>query len=224
MSKSKTAKPLPEHKRRELEMLAIAKSLPTGTVELLAVCRMECDAYGAAVLADDGDAVAAARLRYKAAVWVLNDGTMFGSFSGPESGGELAARHCAALPGSLPGWGQKGEFLIEVDGMRAVVCYGSQLTTFSTHFEFHAIDLDRPFVSDSGYRSHFVNGPTGSVTVAFAAEAYLRGFVRDHKVTMIRRDAHIRDMEPCFLWLEDATLPMLAPPVVAASGQLGFSF
>ncbi len=67
-------------------------------------------------------------------------------------GGCLIDDYCRALPGKVPMWGQRGVFLISVDGMRAVVEVGSPLMGASV--SFHAVDLDQPFISPTGFKSH----------------------------------------------------------------------
>ena len=70
----------------------------------------------------------------------------------PARSSSAIARRCLATPL----WGQRGQFLVADGDMRALVeyeaGYGGPL---GAHFQFHVIDLDRPFISETGYRSHF---------------------------------------------------------------------
>ena len=61
----------------------------------------------------------------------------------------------------MPLWGQSGEFLVDVEGIRAVVRMEGRGFSWMHHFEFHAIDADTPFISETGYRSHFAR-PVGN--------------------------------------------------------------
>lgn len=81
---------------------------------------------------------------------------------------------CAAEEGKVPLWGQNGSFVLEVEGIRAFVIYDG-LKWGTGHFEFHAIELCAPFISETGYQSHFFMGigATG-LTVKEAAEYFFR--------------------------------------------------
>lgn len=50
----------------------------------------------------------------------------------------------------MPLWGQAGRFLITVDGVRALV---SSRGFAGYGLEFRVVDMDRPFISETGYRS-----------------------------------------------------------------------
>lgn len=52
-------------------------------------------------------------------------------------------------------WGQLGEFLIMVNGVRAVVEVDDGFGQFRIHLGFHAVDPAAPFISETGFRSHF---------------------------------------------------------------------
>jgi len=71
---------------------------------------------------------------------------------------QLAPANAGDAPGAVPLWGQTGDFVIAVDGMRVRIeqdgifgigCGFSYWPGFSAH----AVDLDRPFLSGTGYRS-----------------------------------------------------------------------
>ncbi len=114
----------------------------------------------------DGAAAEVAGDRYEAIIWKLNGGTNFGCMADDEAAGRVIERHCAAVPGDVPLWGQRGQFLAVAGDVRALVeyeaGYGGPL---NAHFQFHAVDLDRPFISATGYRSHF-DTARGCMTVA----------------------------------------------------------
>jgi hypothetical protein len=99
----------------------------------------------AAVMHGDGAAAELAGDRYEAIIWKLNGGTNFGCMADDEAAGRVIERHCAAVPGEVPLWGQRGQFLAVAGDVRALVeyeaGYGGPLWA---HFQFHAIDLDRP--------------------------------------------------------------------------------
>jgi hypothetical protein len=87
----------------------------------------------------------------------LNDGEP-GILAGPDAPGNLLARETAAPSGAVPLWGQEGAFVItagsmqvriEIDGMFGIGCSSG----FWPGFSAHAVEADRPFLSETGYRS-----------------------------------------------------------------------
>ncbi len=78
----------------------------------------------AAVLAGDDAAASTAAERYEATVWKLNGGGFFGCMGAEDAAGKIIERHCRAVPGAVPMWGQRGEFVIQVEGIRALVEFG----------------------------------------------------------------------------------------------------
>src|ERR1700753_2287353 len=94
------------------------------------------------------------------------------AWQGRNRAASVAQKECSAAPGTVPKWGQSGEFVATVDGMRALVSVSEGFSVGRTHYEFRAVDLDRPFISPTGYRSHFA-APVGGVTVRDAVEATL---------------------------------------------------
>ena len=135
------------------ELLA---ELPADRDGLLAAAVAAVVEIDAAVMRGDGAAAEVAGDRYEAIIWKLNGGTNFGCMADDEAAGRVIERHCAAVPGEVPLWGQRGQFLAVTGDMRALVeyeaGYGGPL---NAHFQFHAVDLDRPFISETGYRSRF---------------------------------------------------------------------
>jgi hypothetical protein len=83
--------------------------------------------------------------------------------------------------GDVPLWGQRGQFLVADGDVRALVeyeaGYGGPL---GAHFQFHVIDLDRPFISETGYRSHF-DTARGCMTVDEVARGILAAQLAEKK-------------------------------------------
>ncbi|WP_347669681.1 klcB, partial [Comamonas thiooxydans] len=163
----------------------------------------------AAIMRGDGAAAEAASDRYEAVIWKMNGGTHVGSMADHDAPGQVIERHCAAVPGDVPLWGQRGQFLVADGDMRALVeyeaGYGGPL---GAHFQFHVIDLDRPFISETGYRSHF-DTAQGCMTVDEVARGILAA-QRAEKKRPVMVEASYRDR------LADAPLPAwlagLEPP------------
>jgi hypothetical protein len=179
------------------ELLA---ELPTDRDELLAAAVAAVVEIDAAIMRGDGAAAEAASDRYEAVIWKMNGGTHVGSMADHDAPGQVIERHCAAVPGDVPLWGQRGQFLVADGDMRALVeyeaGYGGPL---GAHFQFHVIDLDRPFISETGYRSHF-DTARGCMTVDEVARGILAAQLAEKK-RPVMVEASYRDR------LADAPLP-----------------
>ncbi|WP_246765560.1 klcB [Aminobacter sp. SR38] len=180
------------------ELLA---ELPTDRDELLAAAVAAVVEIDAAIMRGDGAAAEAASDRYEAVIWKMNGGTHVGSMADHDAPGQVIERHCAAVPGDVPLWGQRGQFLVADGDMRALVeyeaGYGGPL---GAHFQFHVIDLDRPFISETGYRSHF-DTAQGCMTVDEVARGILAA-QRAEKKRPVMVEASYRDR------LADAPCPL----------------
>lgn len=134
-----------------------AEQLPGARADLLQTARGAVGRLHDAALAGDAAGVAAAVQTYEAVVWRLNGNTFFASRDccNPEAGGHVVDRFCAATPGQEPLWGQNGEFLICVLGMRARVEIMEGFGRAAVRMHFHVVDLHRPFISETGFLSVF---------------------------------------------------------------------
>jgi hypothetical protein len=210
---------------QDAKVMQLAATLPEVQPELLDVAKQAVAELDAAVRAGDDSAVALAKTRYDAVVWKLNGGTFFGCDGGPDAPAAAVGRHCAAVPGAVPLWGQNGEFLIEVEGIRAVVRVEGPRFSWMNHFEFHAIDPDTPFISETGYRSHFAR-PVGECTVDDAAALHLRAILAEKGRVMIevKRRPEIAAGER-FPWVREvAAVPTAVSAYVEQGGQFAFAF
>ncbi len=180
------------------ELLA---ELPADRDGLLAAAVAAVVEIDAAVMRGDGAAAELAGDRYEAIIWKLNGGTNFGCMADDEAAGRVIERHCAAVPGDVPLWGQRGQFLAVAGDVRALVeyeaGYGGPL---NAHFQFHAVDLDRPFISATGYRSHF-DTARGCMTVDEVARGILTAMLAEKKRPVLI-EANYRDR------LADAPCPI----------------
>lgn len=158
----------------DAKMAALAADMPDDKAALLTVAQAAVGAVNAAIIAGDRDTAEAAWCRYEAVVWTLNGGGFFGFRGHRGAPGYVVEDYCRAPPGEIPMWGQSGSFVIGVDGVRALVDYRESFIRAS--FEFRAIDLDHPFISDTGYRSHFGDWCLGLAVDAVAA-AIFKGYL-----------------------------------------------
>jgi hypothetical protein len=210
---------------RDTNAASLAATLPTDRAGLLAAALDAVNAMHAAVLASDEKAADAAADRYDAAVWKLNGGTFVGSrhVENPDAAGYLVERHCRAAPGAVPMWGQRGEFLITVSGVRAVVEVGDGFGRFRIGFAFHVVDADKPFISETGYKSHFET-TKGGRTVEQVAIAVFSAHLAEGRRMLAPEYRERFAAEPCRPWLA----PVPATPADLAfeepGGQLAFGF
>lgn len=87
----------------------------------------------------------------------LNGGNR-GILADDDSPGYVLARETAAAPDTVPIWGQKGSFTVTAAGTRVRIEMDGVFGLFATSgfwlgFSAHAVDFDRPFISQTGYRS-----------------------------------------------------------------------
>lgn len=212
----------PEGMGRDERCAQIAATLPDDPAELLRAAFSAVESIDRSVLAGELDAADAARNTYEAIVWKLNGGTMFASLDGPEAPGNVVAAHCAAAPGIAPGWAQDGEFLVTAAGVRARVVVSHGFKSFGRHFAFHAVDRDRPFISQTGFRSHF-QSPVVGRTVEQMAAAVLESLVAEQG-GRVAIDRASRDRIEVPAWVQTIA-PDDGPAVYAdKKGQLCFGF
>ncbi|MEO0959793.1 MAG: hypothetical protein AAFY66_15245 [Pseudomonadota bacterium] len=87
----------------------------------------------------------------------LNDGQP-GIIADDDAPGCVLSRETAASAGTVPLWGQTGSFVIEAAGLRVRIEMEGMFGIgsgwgFWPGFSAHAVDLDAPFLSATGYRS-----------------------------------------------------------------------
>ena len=134
------------------EFITAVAALPAALADLEQTAAGVRRLYHDAMLAGDAQALDDADLVYRACVVKLNGGTHFGSASIQKA---LEGKF-AAPAGQVPGWGQAGEFLLDVEGMRMVVKMCPDSLSNHCGAELHAVDFDKPFVSRTGYRHQYM--------------------------------------------------------------------
>ena len=134
-----------------------AAHLPGTMAGALPFFRDLLNSHNAAMLAGDVDETMRLRGEAKDLARKL-DADDRGILAHDDAPGCLLERETAAETGSVPIWGQMGEFVITVNAMQVriqvegVFGIGSGFT-FWPGFSAHAFDLRRPFLSQTGYRS-----------------------------------------------------------------------
>ncbi|KND60575.1 hypothetical protein BVER_05652 [Candidatus Burkholderia verschuerenii] len=226
MAKAQRITPESMGKERDRKAAELAASMPEDRAGLLAVTAEATAEFHAAVLACDDAAAQIAADRYDAAVWKLNGGTSFGVMdsSNPEAGGILAEAHCRADAGTVPMWNQTGEFLITVQGVRAVVRVRDGFGRFRVSMGFHVVDADKPFISETGYRSHF-DTARGGRTVDEVAISVFTALLAEKRIPLAPEYRQRRGDEAAPAWLAELAAPDAGELVFEdRAGQMAFGF
>lgn len=206
MARKKPLKWVPLEERPDF--LALVAELANVPVEQFPGAAMQCaEKYHDAVLAGHIEVLDQMEAAYKALVYKLNGDTMFGCGAEEGSAANVLARAVAAKPGQVPSWGAAGEFLLEVEGLRVRVVVPSNMLGNHLTCELHAVDLDRPFISTTGYRSAGLTVVSGlGKTVDQAARCLVLGLLQNEgRLKPIAADAGVR-VRPQKVsgWLADA--------------------
>lgn len=139
--------------------------------------------HHAAMLAGDLDEVMKLRDEAERLALFLNDGEP-GILAGPEAPGCMLAALTLAEPDTVPLWGQGGSFVIDVRNMKVRIeldgLYGIG-ASYSPWMNFaaHAVEKDKPFLSETGFRSFLgihadpVPGMTPDAFAIGVIEAYV---------------------------------------------------
>jgi hypothetical protein len=196
------------HREDRPEFLALVAELANVQPEQFPAIARQCAAkYHDAVLAGHVDVLDQMEMAYAALVYKLNGDTLHGCKANGESAFYVLERALAAAPGQVPNWGQAGEFLLEVDGLRVRVVLTSSMLGNHRSCDLHVVDVDKPFISATGYRSAILT-VTSSIgeTVDQAARQMVRDMIQSEgKLKPVEADAWAR-LHPEYApgWLVDA--------------------
>ena len=170
--------------------------LPGTMAEALPCYRRMIDRHHAAMLAADIDEAMRVREDAHRLAAKLNGGTC-GIIAGPDAPGCILERETEAAPGTVPLWGQAGEFTVTVDAMRVRVEITGMFGIGSTSclfpgFYARAVDMDRPFLSETGFRSFL--GVYGDLLPGLTPEEFVRAVIATH----VRRElkGRLRAIKP----------------------------
>lgn len=196
--------------KREDRAAQIAATITTDRDELLAMASRVASDYDRAVMTTNEALFETAVITFDAILYQLNERTMFGCCA---EGGpcDVIAEAIKAPPGQVPHWGQPGEFLVTTEHVRVRVEYRPRLTYFAPHFAFHVVDEERPFISPTGYQSHFLSGALTPLGVFDVAKGVINDMSALHPLELRARGTGIA-VRPA--WIPDEQLP----------GQIGFGF
>lgn len=154
--------------------------LPSTMAEALPFYRCLIERHHAAMLA--ADVAEAMRLREEAhkLAYRLNGGNP-GILADADAPGCALERKTAAPIGAVPLWGQQGDFRIEIGRMQVRIEMDGMFGICATvsvwpGFSARAIEFDRPFLSETGYRS-FLGLHHGELAPKLTPDAFARDAV-----------------------------------------------
>lgn len=113
--------------------------------------------HHAAMLAADADEITRLRDEAHKLALRLNKGEP-GILAGPDAPGCMLARLTLAGEGAVPLWGQGGSFIVTLGRMRVLIEMDGMFgisAPYCTWMDFcaRAVDWNKPFLSETGYRS-----------------------------------------------------------------------
>jgi hypothetical protein len=160
--------------------------LPSTKEEALPFFRALIERHHAAMLAADMATVTALRDEANRLATKLNNFEP-GILADENAPGCVLDRETRAPSGKIPLWGQSGEFEIAACGMRVHIdldgLFGIGARFMPWHgFSAHAVEWDKPFLSETGYRSFL--GLSGELHPGMTPDT----FVREVIVAHVRRE------------------------------------
>ncbi|SEG58987.1 MT-A70 family methyltransferase [Bosea lathyri] len=133
-----------ERDERNARIDAIAAELPEDLATLTTAYGEAIDLHHDAVMREAVDEAGAQRERMDAILYRANGLTSFGVGC---NDAPMSIRRANWAPcGTVPKWGQTGQFIVEHRDVRAIICFGD-------HEGIHAADFNRPFPSETGFHS-----------------------------------------------------------------------
>lgn len=156
--------------------------LPASMDEALPFYRSLIEKHHAAMLAGDSDTVQRIRSDAHHLALKLNNYEP-GILADDDAPGCVLDRMTRAPDGTVPLWGQSGTFIlvqrairvrIELEGMFGI---GARFVSWQG-FSAHAIDWDKPFLSETGYRSFL--GVGGALEPGHSPESFCAAIIAAH--------------------------------------------
>ncbi|MEQ5778531.1 hypothetical protein J4E05_23650 [Thalassospira sp. NFXS8] len=179
--------------------------------------------FDIAIRANESDAAQKAAQDFRALIVSANGAKgEFGIFA-PDGAGTVMTAALAAKDEDVPHWGQNGLFVLETDHGRVLVGFTCPLDICS-RFEFNAIDLDLPFISETGFQSHFY-AEWPPVSVNEAAAIIFCQYAKAGKMTNIDpkyRQGRLERM-PDFVQISSSDFQGVLTKT-DSTGQIGFQF
>jgi hypothetical protein len=170
--------------------------LPGTMDEALPLYRRMIDKHHAAMQAANIGEVMSIREEAHRLAEKLNGGAC-GIIAGPDAPGCVLELESAAAAGAFPLWGQAGGFMLTAANMRVgIKMYGmfgigSTICLFPG-FCAHVVDKNRPFLSETGFRSFL--GISGDLVPGLTPEAFARAAIAHYVERELK--GRLKSVEP----------------------------
>jgi len=162
--------------------------LPGSLDEAIPFYRALIERHHAAMLA--GDAATVTHLREEADRLAIKlNNFEVGIIAGPDAPGNVLAQKTCAPVGTVPLWGQIGDFEIscagisihiEMDGIFGIASHAYHWLGFSAH----ALEFEKPFISETGFRSFVAIG--GALEPGFTPDSFAADIISAHVKDQLR--------------------------------------
>jgi hypothetical protein len=145
------------------------------------------DRCNAAFLVADLDAIKRVYDEAETMAIMLNGRTH--GLTARDGAGTRLAEKTRAPPGTIPLWGQQGEFVIEAAGI-SVRMDTDGIFGIATRYVFmpglgaHAVDWDKPFISETGFRSFI--GYSADLEPGVTIDAFARALIEHHVANALK--------------------------------------
>ena len=154
--------------------------LPATMEEAIPYYRKLIERHHEAMLAGDVPTAMAIREEAHELAVKVNGGDA-GICGGPDAAAYVLERATAAPAGTVPMWGQTGSFTIDVDGTPIRIEQDGIFGTGALHmtwppFGAHAVDYQRPFISETGYRCFI--GAHADMVPGITPDAFARRMIQ----------------------------------------------
>lgn len=156
--------------------------LPGTMEDALPFYRTLIERHQAAMIAGDADTVLRLREEAHDLAYKLNNYEP-GIIADDDSPGCVLNAFTRAADGAVPLWGQSGSFIITIGSMRVRIemdgIFGIGASNMSwLGFAAHAVDFDKPFVSETGYRSFL--GVGGALAAGYTPDTFAASIIAAH--------------------------------------------
>jgi hypothetical protein len=155
-----------------------------------------------AMLAGDAKTAMAIRKEANRQAVKLNDGDL-GILGGPDAPGYVLMRETAAPPGTVPMWGQQGDFTVTIDDMPVHITMDGMIGVYAgmnvwPGFSANAVEPDKPFLSETGYRSFL--GANANMMPGMTPDVFAREVIAAHIAAHIKEECkgRLRIVKPAY--------------------------
>jgi len=156
--------------------------LPAAVGEGIEAYRQMLEKNHQAMLAADEKTAMAIRKEANRLAVKLNGGEP-GILGGPDAPGYVLMRETAAPPGTVPMWGQQGDFTITVGNMPVHIVMDGMIGASASMnvwpgFSANVVEPDKPFLSETGYRSFI--GVNANMIPGMTPDIFAREVIAAH--------------------------------------------